>query len=210
MKKFILLFMFILVSGTVFAQEEETIFGNNNYSFGGFGAAVTQFSGVDDEFAFMSGIRGGVIINHSVTIGLGSYNFTNQVKHANYVDPVSNKKPFLEMNYFGLEFEYTWEPLSALHFSVQSLVGSGWTGYRLNSTFDSHDDHYDPDYGNDWFFVATPQISMEVNVTNWMRISTGVGYRVVYGADYHFNNETINDQKLSRPFGALTFKFGKF
>jgi hypothetical protein len=66
----------------------------------------------------------------------------------------------------------------------------------------SHDQVSD----SDTVFVVEPAIKAELNVTPWMRVTTGVSYRMVRGV----NQVMLRNKDLSGIAGSLGFKFGKF
>lgn len=51
------------------------------------------------------------------------------------------------------------------------------------------------------FFIAEPQVNVLLNVTDWMRINAGVGYRLVGGASFI-------DDRLRGVSGTLAVQFG--
>jgi hypothetical protein len=193
------------------ADEAETLFGQNApKNIGGFGAPVFKLSSIDGRLAYISGGRGGVIIDHSFVIGAGFYNYSLNSVKADYIDQVTGKRPRLSLNYFGLEPEYIYEPTKLVHLSFVGLLGGGWTGFELMENFEADGNSYKPDYGRDWFWVAEPQINAEANLFKWMRVAAGAGYRFTFGADYSFAGSHFDDEKLSGLEGTITLKFGLF
>ena len=89
-----------------------------------------------------------------------------------------------------------WERL--IHFSVGLLIGAGGVGYR--------DEYYASDVSARGAFVLEPWTEVHVNVATFFRISGGVSYRWVTGA----NSPAAADSKLSGVAGILTLRFGSF
>ena len=65
--------------------------------------------------------------------------------------------------------------------------------------------------------VITPQIELEFNITSWMRVNIGAGYRVVTGIDkaYQFkgspNTIKYYDAKdFNSPVGEVSILIGGF
>ncbi|MFZ1729098.1 MAG: hypothetical protein WBQ23_06980 [Bacteroidota bacterium] len=79
---------------------------------------------------------------------------------------------------------------------------SGDFGAATNS--DSHSMHYGR---AESVFVVEPAVNVELNVTEWFRISAGASYRFVSGLN---ELQGIEDKDLSGPSGSLSMKFGAF
>jgi hypothetical protein len=104
----------------------------------------------------------------------------------------------LEMVYQGLEFGRVFRPAKLLHPGVFLLAGwgeprvvDGRSGRRLDE---------------DYVFVLEPSAFIEVNVTRWMRVAAGAGYRVVGDSDL----PGLDDADAAGMTGGLRLRFGKF
>lgn len=85
-----------------------------------------------------------------------------------------------------------------IHLTTQALIGGGQAGKKTNERSDYH-------INGNQFFVLDPSVAIEINVTKIFRISTGVHYRFISGA----NHSTFSDAQLSGVSGVVTFKFGR-
>jgi len=197
---FVLFLGFCLISTPATAQKMETLL-SGDVSHGGFGGPVVKFSSVDGSLGVWVGGRGGWIIGfspeHSLSIGGGGYGLAT-----NHLAPVQDN-PFLrkyaEVGYGGLELEYTNRSYQIAHFTISTLIGAGGVGLR------------DGDYesiGNkaEAFFVMEPGLHLELNVTHFFRVATGLSYRFVSGV----SRDGFKDGDFSGLNGVLTFKFGSF
>ena len=135
-------------------------------------AGSVKFSEVDGRFANFVGPYGGWLINHKFLLGGGGYGLTNQRG--------------LEMGYGGLVLEYFINPSSLVNVSVKGLIGGGSTSWNWE----------DP------FFVAEPEVKVNLNVTEFFRIGFGGGYRFVSG--------NRHDDRLRGPSATVDLKFGVF
>lgn len=184
----------------MFAQEK-TIFGADpEISHGGFGAPVVKFTSIDGNFGVITGVRGGWIINHKVSLGLGGYGLVTNHKLNGLIE---GKERYLDFGYGGFEMEFILCSDEVFHLTFIGLIGGGATDYRL----DKHR-NYEKDCPReeDYFFVGEPSVNAEVNITSFFRINAGVGYRFVSGAD----NGYITDSNLSGFSGIVQLKFGSF
>ncbi len=135
--------------------------------------ADNKFSKINGEFANFFGVYGGWLINHQFMIGLGGYGKTTDVHY--------------QMGYGGFVLEYFINPNRLWNLSVKGLLGAGSSSRAWD----------DP------FFVAEPEVKVMLNLTEWMRLGGGVGYRFVAGAPWH-------DRDLSGVSASVDLKFGRF
>lgn len=201
MKKLIILIA-ILAATSMMAQEK-TMFGSNpDISHGGFGAPVVKFTSINGEFGVLSGVRGGWIINHQISLGIAGYGLTTNTELNGLVD---GKVRYLDFGYGGFELEYIMANNEVIHLTVSGLIGAGGANYRFSKTHKDFDWEED-DLNSDAFFVGEPTVNAELNVTSFFRINLGVGYRFVSGS----NNDYITDSELSGISGQIQLKFGSF
>lgn len=190
----------ILFTLPALAQDAETLF-SGEIEHGGFGGPVLKGGQVNGTPALFVGGRGGWIINHSLILGGGGYGLVNNI---DALVPSLYGDRRLEFGYGGIELEYVhhWDQL--VHWSVMVLVGGGGVGYR--SWDEDVRSTVGPGYPTDEVFVAEPAIQVNLNLTEFFRISAGASYRYVTGV----TTPAASNQKLSGGYGVVTFRFGKF
>ena len=188
-----------LITLPALAQDAETLF-SGEMEHGGFGGPVLKGGQVNGSPALFVGGRGGWIVNHSLIVGGGGYGLVTNTD-ALVAGLYGARR--LEFGYGGLELEYVhhWDQL--LHWSVMVLVGGGSVGYRR---VDDVMLGYDPSNHMDEVFVAEPAFQVNLNVTEFFRISAGASYRYVTGV----TSPASSNEKLSGGSGVVTFRFGKF
>ncbi len=179
--------------------EDETLLGGK-FSSGGFGAPVVKFTNIHDKFAVLVGGRGGWIINHQLIIGGGGYGLVQNNIDRRVVGPYEST--FLTTGYGGFMMEYDLNPHKLVHGSLIMLIGGG----GLNRAIEGPDYWRTVDGTGDGFFVFEPEINFTLNVTSFMRLSTGASYRFISGVE--LNGLSNND--LAGPAGTLALRFGKF
>ena len=91
---------------------------------------------------------------------------------------------YIPMGYGGVVLEYLPWSDRVTHVSFASLVGAG--GLYANS-----------------FFVAEPEVRLNVNVNRWLRLTAGGGYRFIGGAG-------CANSALRGPQATLGIGFGKW
>ena len=195
MKRFLMGLLLFGLVGLASAQDEQLI--SDKIESGGFGGPVWKVMRLNGEAAFISGGRGGWIINHTFVIGGGGYGTMMDVG-TGMIRPDSDEKLYLRMEYSGLELEYIHRSNKVAHWTVLALIGGGRLELR----------EHDPDraVSKDNFFVADANVNAEINVLKWMRVNAGAGYRLVIGADA----EDLSDGDLGGPEAQVTVKLGSF
>ena len=191
--------LILLFAAPLIAQDAETLF-SGELEHGGFGGPVIKAGQINGSPGLFVGGRGGWIVNHSLILGGGGYGLVNNV---DALVPGLYGARYVEFGYGGFEIEYVnrWDQL--IHWSVMVLVGGGGVGYR------SVDDEvlgFDPPHQTDEVFVAEPSVQVNLNVTEFFRISAGASYRYVSGV----TSPATSNEKLSGGSGVLTLRFGKF
>jgi len=194
-------------------QNIKTLFGNNGskVEHGGWGGFTLGYTKIGGEDAFISGGRGGWLIDHHFTIGLGGYGFISNINHDGpYLPTIDNYS--LGGGYGGLLIEPIIAPFNPVHISFPVLIGGGGAVVIDEMSYHGYNDYYP--YAA--YFVLEPGIDIEVNVVKFFRIALNVSYR--YTNDISLDYYSIIDMEgfsvppnALRGFNAgLTMKFGKF
>ena len=109
-----------------------------------------------------------------------------------------------KLGYGGLEFEYIMNSDKLFHYSLSTLLGAG----RLGE--DNHQDNeggfFDHDHHSDTVLVIEPSVNGILNINPWFRLSAGISYLFINGAD----TVDVNSNDAGGPAVALIFKFGRF
>ncbi len=182
----------------------KTIFGNEPFTSGGFGAPVLKVTAIDGQTSLFVGGRGGWVINKTFVIGGGGYGL---VTHT----PVSGlPSTSLQVGYGGGELEYIFASDEAIHASLMMLIGAGGAQMHADSLGGGMNNWERGNLASTTFFVFEPQVNVELNLTRWFRIGAGVSYRYTNGASMTVQQATINDVSLRGVAGVLTLKFGVY
>ena len=186
MKKYLLVFIgLVLIIPVAAFAEEKTLFGDG-FDSGGYGGPVVKFMSLGGDLGVLVGGRGGWIINHTFVIGGGFYDLASDVK----IDGND-----LQMEYGGFELEYIWRSDSVLHFTIHMGIGGGKV------------EMIDPVYSSDKFFYIEPTLNGEVNILKWFRINAGIGYLWV---DNIQGMPGLSSSDVRSITGTIVFKFGWF
>lgn len=203
MKKLMMCGMLFFFAISLFGKyEEETLF-QGEIVHGGFGGPVVKFTQVKDELGILVGGRGGWIINHALSLGGGGYRLVNPIGGPSSLPYV---EPRLGLGYGGFEMEYIWRSGKRVHSTVMLLVGGGGSDYyegnESGCCFDGEEDRKNWDS----FVVVEPSFQIELNVTQFLRINVGAGWRFVTGVEkYDLSNSDIGGPSVN-----FILKFGRF
>lgn len=219
MKFITIALVYILSTNLVFAQDEDRDRGRDSqeiktlFSKGskvrGFGSLDVKYSEFNKDNSLLVGVKGGVIINRHLILGLGGYGLSS-INKFNGIDP--NQELFLYGGYGGLLIGYTIAPKEVIHISFPILIAAG--GFEISdrnyfNEFRNRDQiELDNTVERSTALVIEPGVEIEINVTKFFRIAVGGSYRVVQGVTLDRNN--ITDDDLTSWATHASLKFGKF
>jgi hypothetical protein len=198
-------------------QNINTLFGKNGgkIEHGGWGGFTVGYTRVGGKDAFLSGGRGGWLIDHHFTLGLGGYGFFSNIHYNGQYQPTIDNYS-LGGGYGGLLLEPIIFPFNPVHISFPILIGGGGAVVIDEMNYQGSHHNYN-DYGSyNSCFVLESGVDVEVNVVKFFRVAFNVSYR--YTSDLTLDYYSILGVKeFSVPSDALrgfnvglTMKFGKF
>ncbi len=215
MKKSLIIFLIVFFTSiSIFAQNENTqnknseeretttlLSFNKGFSFSGYGAPTFGLTVINGIPCFISGGRGGVIINskdYGIVFGGAGYSLCYPTNREDLTG-ASYSGDFTDVliNYGGLLFEYHYKPQNLFHFSIGSTFGKGEIGF-LNDDLNSNE--------SDSFFMIEPEIAGYVNIATFFRLGAAVAYRIPFGIEI----KDFNDSDFRNIEGRLLFEFGWF
>jgi len=221
MKKIIILVTILFISICLKAQngdslqtipeknsEIKTIFGSQGITHGGFGAFSFNYTKeMLDRNALLLGARGGWIMNHWFSFGLGGYGLVTRI-NKDFIENGNIESYDFQTGYGGLFFEFAAAPKFPVHLTFPVLLGVGGCAYfeRTNTYYEGRQE-WEYDYvESDAIVVIEPGVNLELNIVKSMRLGFGATYR--YVEDLVMNN-TSPDAMNGLSFN-FTMKFGKF
>jgi hypothetical protein len=195
----------------IMAQDEEAVYHDSDKEFrtlfgdkeiGGYGGFGIGYSKINDKDAIIFDARGGVILGHSIVLGLGGAGFINSYEY----NQALNKDVSLVGGYGGLFVEPIVFPNSRVHLSFPIFFGFGAAAY---TTFVKNDYNYQQENTieeTSMFLIFEPAAELEFNLTRYMRMSGFFSYR--FTSDLEIEN-VLPDALVNYTVG-VRFKFGKF
>jgi hypothetical protein len=156
------------------------------------GCKLTPING---KATLLSGLRIGVMLSPSFSIGLGGYKMTKDMQTGQ--PGVHGNPVWLNTRYGGLVLEYLHRPEKRLHGTVRFLFGGGLAEFREAG--------FDLESIEDGFWLIYGNADLELNLTSWLRLSAGIGERFVNGiGTANFDNGDIGGVHV-----AVGLKLGK-
>lgn len=212
MKYFFSLF-FIISSVGVFSQDEaefKTIFGGRNV--GGYGSFSVGYSLIDTSHAMVFNARGGVILGHTLAMGIGGSGFVSEYQF----DDRLNLKGSLSGGYGGVFMELILAGKSPIHLSIPCLVGVGGAAYTKWTSEGTNYERTNEVEDVTTFLVFEPGVELEFNMTKFFRLAGFFNYRYTTDLDLTITDTSgepiplVNTKALNTYSAGLIFKFGIF
>lgn len=231
MKKYILIAFSLIMTisaGNLLAQDQEMKYlfqgKDKDVSISGFAGIFNEFSGFDGDFAFSMGGGAALLIDQRFYIG--GYGLGLTTRHLKSYDRYNYDGTELDnlvdvytrFGHGGFWLGYIHNPKKAINFGGNLKLG--WGSYSLTDKKYPGEDYKWENYAIDNVFVITPQADLNMNLLKWMRLSVGVGYRIVTGVDKTYYTMDENNNLVEKPYmeknalnsvtGNITLAFGWF
>ena len=235
MKKFILILSsIILLADLSFAQDMKYLFQgeDKNVSISGFAGVINEFSGFDGDFAFSMGGGGAMLIDQRFFIGAYGQGVTTrhlrtftrmETSETGEKFNVTYPDVYTRFGHGGFWLGYIHNPHKAINFGINARLGWGAIS-MTDKTYKDYDESWNKlMYDN--VFVITPEVDLNLNLLKWMRVSFGIGYRVVTGVNDTYNYIytdpiTFEEEVIEKEYfdknafnsltGNITLSFGWF
>jgi len=152
------------------------LFGGEITNFG-YGGPAIKLSRINNQFAFMTGGRGGCTINSRYTLGGGGYGISNFIKLPG-TSPDTTR--YFKMGYGGLELGYLFYSGKKVNIGISLLAAVG-AAFWQSQPKSSNEKLIDDDFKI--ISVMEPSFYGEIALNSFMRLHTGISYRYVNGSD---------------------------
>ncbi len=181
-------------------DEFRTIFGGK--SIGGFGGFGFGYSFIDGHDAVTFDAKGGIVLGHTLALGVGGGGFMNNY----HEEPALNQKINLTGGYGGFFAELFVFPNWPVHLSFPVLAGIGGVAatswYEQDNTVETYVEQ------SGVFMLVEPGVELEFNLNRFMRMSAFGSYR--FTTDIDLGQYYAQPDALTNYSVGLRFKFGKF
>jgi len=189
--KHVYLFLLCLVAGVGLEAQDrtQTLFSDEN-SYGGFGGPIIEFSNINGTVVGDLGWGGAFSVNNFF---LGGYKLGNDGAQT----MIADERYDIHFGHGGFWMGYAFSESKLIH--VYSSLRVGWGDAELKQNDDK--------FFDDNLLALSPELGLELNVTNWLRVGFTAGYRAVSGID---DLPNLSNDNFTSMYGALTFRFGGF
>jgi hypothetical protein len=180
----------------------QTLFGSDDFlrHSGWYVAPSFGITGIDGHVGYMSGLRGSWVMNRTFGIGLAANGFGwNIIGSDSFASPVDRR---IAGGYGGLLLQYNIAPDRLVHGFVDTTVGGGAACYDARDA-----NRWESCQTRTAFFVLEPSANVEVNVTKFMRVAMGAGYRLALTDTM---NKGLASSDLSGLLARANLEFGQF
>jgi hypothetical protein len=191
MKTFALSLALLLGLSFSLQAQEETLFRNAKLT-GAFGGPFVEYGEILGQQGSMVG-GGGALQFKSFFVG-GYGIGTHYPETGPYV---------VNLRHSGLWLGYTFPSYKLFHLYASLRAGGGAIRFKEDRSDRRRDAIY-----SDRIQALTPELGVEVNVSDFLRISVTGGYRLIGGVDRLPASYTNED--FSGWIGGLTFRIGSF
>lgn len=169
--------------------QEETLFSNLE-TLGAFGGPFIEIGSINGEVGAYVGGGGAIIFDGFFFGGYG--------QGTSYPEAIINGADTnIKFGHGGLWMGYTQNPHKLTHFFTSLKIGWGKTRLRRNGETTNVDQ----------IFVLTPELGLELNLTDFFKVNFAGGYRWVNGIS---KLPSLENSDFSSPVGIITFRFGGY
>jgi len=175
---------------------------------GAYIAPVFKFTNINGQGAFISGIKGGWIIDKTFVIGAAYYGLSSNITQS-WIDPLNGQTSIVKVTTGGLNFEYVFFSGNIISCSAEFFMGGAGINIEPSDNSKIHTIYYGGD-----FLIWEPQLNGNINLNDWFHISLGLSYRTTSGLDFYPSNDpTAPDFPIKnlRGFtGSISLIFGMY
>lgn len=207
MNKLFFIFIIPFCIHSSFAQYDSNyVFGSkSNVKQSFFLGPELKVSRMIKGYQLYTGFKGGMLFNDKIAIGLSGGGFVTETVFKYYYDQGDKDLLNTVMLYGGFNIDYIIQTNSPVQLSFPMLVGcAGVALFSPDTIINTIADEKMIEGGV--FIIYEPGINLEVNLTNFLRMGLGVGYRFAFRGDM----DRLSPGDLSDFTFNLNFKFGSF
>lgn len=207
MKKLaVVLISFLIVNISLAQGDVEYIFNSKSdieYDF--FLGPECKVAPMIEGIQVYSGLKAAMILNNKIALGVSGGGFITETLFEGLNDRGEPATLNTIMAYGGFYFDFIIPSRMPVQISFPTLLGV--SGVTLFSSI--HDSLYRADeemVEGGVFFIYEPTINLELNITKFMRVGFGGGYRLAFRGDM----DRLSAQDLSDITFNFNVKFGSF
>ncbi|MDX1666655.1 MAG: hypothetical protein R3350_05485 [Saprospiraceae bacterium] len=186
----------LLIAMSSFAflyAQHETLLGDLDV-IGAFGSPIVEIGTIAGETGADVGGGGAIILENFF---LGGYGLGTDYPDFEIPDGTFAGRYNIKYKHGGLWLGYVHNPHRVAHLFTSTKIGWGKTRMRQNGET----------VFSDRTFTLVPELGIEINLTDFFKLSLAGGYRWVNGVS---QLPGLDNDDFSSAVGVLTFRFGGF
>jgi len=202
-KLFLSIIFFIFIFSHTKAQDDFGIDDSpylENYVFN-FGSPLIEASSIANNFSISLGSNVGVIFYKKYLVGVYGFKLTSRFTKAYQTNDGDIENLNLSFGHLGFMFSYIFNPKKSFHWAAGTKLGWG----QINLV-DNGYGYYAKKFLSKDVYPITPQVEAEFNLSNWIKLNLGIGYRYVLKA----KNKAYGASDFNSPVISITMLFGRF
>jgi hypothetical protein len=168
-------------------------------------APELKYSRMVEGYQLYTGFKGGILFNDKIALGLSAGGFVTETVFTYHEGQSDEMELNTIMAYGGFNIEYIIRTSSPLQISFPMLVGAAGVAL-FNPDLTGSLIPNDKLVEGGVFIIYEPGINLEVNVTRFLRMGMGVGYRFAFRGDM----DRLSPGELSDLTFNWNIKFGSF
>ncbi len=172
---------------------QETLFNNLDVT-GAFGSVIIETGSINGEIGADVGGGGALVMS---PVFIGGYGMGTKYPVHTITQGEDAGEYDIKFGHGGLWLGIAPNSDKLIHFYGSTKIG--WGKARLRQNKDN--------IFTDRVFVLTPELGLELNLTEWLKMSFTAGYRWVNGVT---RLQELENDDFSSPIGILTFRMGGF
>lgn len=145
---------------------------------GGYGSMNVAYTRMFGEDGALLGLEGAILLDHRLSLGIAGFAWTNPQQGPD--DWRGNERRY-QTGYFGGAFRYSFLSQAPVYLTAGAVVGSGAVVLVQEHHDDDSDDVDVEREDVDVFAVFQPEVSLQANLTRWLRLGVTAGYRLTAG-----------------------------
>jgi hypothetical protein len=195
-------------------EEPRTLFGEADIT-GGFIGVAPKFTNVLGDYALLTNVSGGIILNDRWNIGATFAVSGTVIKNPLYEELLRTRSTAVldglefRYGYAGLLVEPVLQPRSVVHLKLPVAIGFGWASYSYptgNGNSSDNGTQRRTRTDGQSFVVIEPGAELEVSIVKAFRL--GVGGSYIYTTDLELPATPKDALRNVTARCSLTFVFG--
>jgi len=189
-----------MAANKTYAQETKVLFNVPKITnIGYYLAPEYQYGQISNEYTSFRGISAMVLLNNRLGMGIATHTVSSQT----FAPASINSNPListiysLQSRFTGLKFEYILMPTKLIHITFPLLIGTANAGAVRSGGGGKGRGPMPNNY-----FVVQPGVQVEMNVIKYIKLYTGINYRLSNGINI------INQNLPSSTLQGLSYNFG--